>query len=1124
MSAHSQVNNNTSSTNNNNNNLARSSTNLQQTSSSSSHNVPGLQDPIFNSRIGSRLANSNAPISQQQQPQINSRRSNNVPPSRLNLSTEHIYSSSNNHQDRLNSSFNHHPSSSTQNISSNNNNINPKQQQPPSMKSGWRQQHSAADLESVLPSDSLYSAADDGKRRTNGSGGGGMAHWSSHGYLPKTESEVQKNSNFKKGQQQQPQPLSLPPHVNNQFHGKVEDGGERKYFSVRGFSDMRSKHSGEEERIDSSKYYSVDARYHADKALPQDVRAKLKENIRPQQQTLQYPPYPAPPPPPPKPNNIEKSGNLQSSKGLGGSVSWLEWTQQLQAYVAWVNSQLRKRPDLKPVQDLRCDLQSGEVLAQLIDIISGEKIAGIQYNPESLQGMRENLDRILQFMHSKRIRMHQITSKEILEGNLKAVMRLILALAAHYKPQSVRHHEQNGGVGNHRKEEEQKHVAKSTVQNYKGSMQNSSVPLSTGTDSPLNHTQESVSDGLSNNNNQPGSGIKRTPSLNESHYSHSSKDRLGPDPEPSQIYENLSSSTETEKLIVEEAMASATTQTEAESPLRPNMKREGSFVRTGSGRKLPKIPSNEVSPSKKQPLGDPLKSKPKALEFWESIEETMDRSDFRYNTIHRMSMGRRILPKPPSVRCHSLDRSMSGADIRHYEEDKLYSLDSNGYSDKKSEDFVSPPTPRKKIPADGCSLQSGGSSGDGIVQEESTSSASSRGEVEGSSDHHASPPTSVIGNGEPSQPWSSSYRQSNKWSAPSPVSQEYLKELSSDKYNPKYPCRVGDGRQSECSSLDGSSSGHQIPYDVLLQDLTQAKRQLMELHSLDNGSYDGGFSKHSSSRLNESSDIKQLKQNLVRTTLVKQNLEFEKSDLIRKIEDLEKEVNGIRSDVNDREKTIQKLQLQQNNGFSAKMMLSDHQLKTFYDEELNFAKDAIANLRTSFNEADPNQHILDTLEQCISVIIEKIQNLDSGNGGAIVSDKAPPLLPSSNRVNQSNRLNSILKPAIDGNALKTISTNHTNNNINNNVPTNNSNITHPPSTKILYFTNKSVTPFMSTVSKRIGEIVLRDFKNIFDRPGFYRYHFKTMDQEFGMVKEEISDDETILPGTEGKIVVWVEED
>ena len=31
--------------------------------------------------------------------------------------------------------------------------------------------------------------------------------------------------------------------------------------------------------------------------------------------------------------------------------------------------------------------------------------------------------------------------RELLEGNLKSVMRLILALAAHYKPQSVKHHD-----------------------------------------------------------------------------------------------------------------------------------------------------------------------------------------------------------------------------------------------------------------------------------------------------------------------------------------------------------------------------------------------------------------------------------------------------------------------------------------------------------------------------------------------------------------------------------------------------------------------------------------------------------------------------------------------------------
>merc|ERR1719293_336919 len=97
------------------------------------------------------------------------------------------------------------------------------------------------------------------------------------------------------------------------------------------------------------------------------------------------PPYQRPPPPAhlrpqqePKPPVAVAShqNNLETTKAMSGSVSWLEWTQQLQAYIAWVNSQLRKRPGLGPVQDLRTDLQSGETLAQLIEIISGEKIAG----------------------------------------------------------------------------------------------------------------------------------------------------------------------------------------------------------------------------------------------------------------------------------------------------------------------------------------------------------------------------------------------------------------------------------------------------------------------------------------------------------------------------------------------------------------------------------------------------------------------------------------------------------------------------------------------------------------------------------------------------------------------------
>ena len=51
-----------------------------------------------------------------------------------------------------------------------------------------------------------------------------------------------------------------------------------------------------------------------------------------------------------------------------------------------------------------------------------------------------------------------------------------------------------------------------------------------------------------------------------------------------------------------------------------------------------------------------------------------------------------------------------------------------------------------------------------------------------------------------------------------------------------------------------------------------------------------------------------------------------------------------------------------------------------YAEELRVARDAISNLRSSFSDADPGQHILDTLEQCISVIVERMAGEGSKPG------------------------------------------------------------------------------------------------------------------------------------------------
>lgn len=269
-----------------------------------------------------------------------------------------------------------------------------------------------------------------------------------------------------------------------------------------------------------------------------------------------------------------------------------------------------------------------------------------------------------------------------------------------------------------------------------------------------------------------------------------------------------------------------------------------------------------------------------------------------------------------------------------------------------------------------------------------------------------------------------------------------------------------------------------------------------------------------------------IKDSLLRSNMAKQGLEQEKRELIKRVQSLESSMrNHVNSNDNSYHQSSSLIEhhgsFQQSNNTSSKTSLAKLQLEEFiqkskqlgsdlaslssentalnseiramYEEEVTVAKDAIANLRTSFNNSDPNQHILDTLEQCISVIIEKMQNMDANEKPSTTANSSR-LSSLDYRINNNEGRSNPISPMV------------------------------PSTTKVLYFTNRSVTPFMSTLNKPIGEIRLRDFKNIFDRPGFFRFHFKALDQEFGMVKEEITLDEAILPGNEGKIVAWVEEE
>lgn len=104
-------------------------------------------------------------------------------------------------------------------------------------------------------------------------------------------------------------------------------------FIYPGFQHMVQLHSAPEP---NEKYFSVDASFLSGNS---ELKTNLRSNPAPEPTleqvkppTLKKPDFFAPPPLPPyqRPPPPKPESNLTSTKPISGSVSWLEWTQQLQ--------------------------------------------------------------------------------------------------------------------------------------------------------------------------------------------------------------------------------------------------------------------------------------------------------------------------------------------------------------------------------------------------------------------------------------------------------------------------------------------------------------------------------------------------------------------------------------------------------------------------------------------------------------------------------------------------------------------------------------------------------------------------------------------------------------------------
>ncbi|XP_044528897.1 segment polarity protein dishevelled homolog DVL-2 isoform X2 [Gracilinanus agilis] len=76
-------------------------------------------------------------------------------------------------------------------------------------------------------------------------------------------------------------------------------------------------------------------------------------------------------------------------------------------------------------------------------------------------------------------------------------------------------------------------------------------------------------------------------------------------------------------------------------------------------------------------------------------------------------------------------------------------------------------------------------------------------------------------------------------------------------------------------------------------------------------------------------------------------------------------------------------------------------------------------------------------------------------------------------------------------------------------------------TKVIYHLDEEETPYLVKIPVPAERITLGDFKSVLQRPAGAKYYFKSMDQDFGVVKEEISDDNARLPCFNGRVVSWL---
>ncbi|XP_007254266.2 dixin isoform X1 [Astyanax mexicanus] len=669
--------------------------------------------------------------------------------------------------------------------------------------------------------------------------------------------------------------------------------------------------------------------------------------------------------------------------------------QQLAAYVSWVNAQLRKKPGVMPVSDLRQDLRDGVVLAYLIEIVAGELLEGIHYSPRDNQEKKENVEKVLQFVSSKKIRMPQTSARDIVEGNLKSAMRLILALAAHFKPSASANHRAGAGL------------SRSSAGSLASHRPHSTMAMAQNAAAALAAARHDAS----------CSGRSVLHLRQDWHSRSSSAD------------EEIDNPCWSVRALVQQY--------------------EG---QKGTSEEDPETgPSSLSSPSPIHTPKDSISLLEEKGQFLDS--QSADIKSKADSVVQLVLCGTRAAP----------EQEHDGMCVRSCTwEEQLW---------EQQEQLEREMVEARRMVSSLQALLLHGS----LPEDEQEVSLSLGEGVE-----NAEQQLVII---------RSRLDQSME------ESQELKRELL------KY--------KQEARNLQGVKDALQQRMAVQETSVLQLKQELLRTSM--NQDELAGQNADLQRKLEERNRLlSEYKKELGQKDRMLQQQQLKLDDALRKLTDCNNQQAELQRELEHKQVVLQELMsheqdeilVSQSNGFSHPAAV-EHSVTQSHKgaEELQLVRDALRSLRNSFAGHDPQHHTLDTLEQGVASLMDRLYAVDSHHKqerkvrAKSPRHKAPHTdrdsWPSSTKMSHSHS-----SPALSSSAC----------------------------TKVLYFTDRSLTPFMINIPKRLGEVTLRDFKVAIDREGSFRYHFKALDPEFGTVKEEVFQDDAVVPGWEGKIVAWVEED